>query len=89
MSQYLAVSPVKSTKCKFANLIVSRKIASRPTNLVGLTRTKQGNPDSSDGFHEFTLAKNCAIRDLKLDARNGSSVTDIDNDVHTHMIKMI
>lgn len=83
MSQYLAVSLVKSTKCKFANLIVSRKIASRPTNLVGLTRTEKGNSDSSDGFHEFSLAKNCAIRDLKLDTRNRSSVIDIDI-VHTY-----
>lgn len=45
---YDGVSPMKSTKCKFANLVVSRKIASRPTNLEGLTRIEQGNPDSSN-----------------------------------------
>lgn len=47
-SQYLAVSSVKSAKCRFANLVVSRKIAPRPTNLEGLTHTEQGNPDYSD-----------------------------------------
>lgn len=39
---YVAVSPMKSTKCKFANLVVSRKIASWLTNLEGLTRMEQG-----------------------------------------------
>jgi len=59
------VSPMKSTKCKFANLVVSRKIVSRLTNLEGLTRMEQGDPDNSNESFANSHSAKKSIPDLE------------------------